>query len=42
MTGTRSRWLVFLIGLALAASVEAQQKKPNILVLMSDDTGFGD
>jgi len=44
MRETRVRWFVSAMGLLLAASAWAQApaKKPNILVLMSDDTGWMD
>ncbi|HKD19176.1 MAG TPA: arylsulfatase, partial [Thermoanaerobaculia bacterium] len=42
MSGTRIRWFAALFGVLLAATVQAQAKKPNILVLMSDDTGWMD
>src|SRR5262245_5289252 len=42
MTGRRFRWFAVLFAVLLAARVEAQEKKPNILVLMSDDTGWMD
>ena len=31
-----------IVGTFLTASVQAQEKKPNVLVLMSDDTGWND
>jgi arylsulfatase len=43
MTGARIRWFVLLAvltGILVAASSEAQAKKPNILVIMADDVGW--
>lgn len=42
MSGTRFRWLGVVMGLALATSAQAQQQRPNVVVLMSDDTGWND
>jgi arylsulfatase len=42
MSGTRIRWFAAMFGVLLAATIQAQAKKPNILVLMSDDTGWMD
>ena len=39
MSATRSRWLAFLFGVLLAATMEAQQK-PNIIFIMGDDIGW--
>ncbi len=33
---------IFAAALALAAGAQAQEKKPNILFIVSDDTGYGD
>ena len=47
LTGTTARWLlpaalaaVFAIGPQLAREAHAQDKKPNILVIMGDDVGW--
>ena len=40
MTMGRARWLASLIGVLLAASAAAQEKKPNILFIMGDDIGW--
>ena len=42
MSGTRNRWFAALLGVLLASAAQAQAKKPNVLVLMSDDTGWND
>jgi arylsulfatase A-like enzyme len=42
---TLKRWLtllIALIGVTLGAAAQAQTKKPNILFIVSDDTGYGD
>ena len=42
---TLKRWLtvlIALIGVTLGATAQAQTKKPNILFIVSDDTGYGD
>ena len=42
---TLKRWLTLLIalvGVTLGATAHAQGKKPNILFIVSDDTGYGD
>jgi arylsulfatase A-like enzyme len=36
------RWFAVMVGVLLTATVQAQAKKPNVLVLMSDDTGWND
>ena len=33
---------IFAAALALAAGAQAQERKPNILFIVSDDTGYGD
>jgi arylsulfatase len=42
MSFTRIRWFTAVFGVLLAASLQAQEKKPNILVLMGDDVGWMD
>ena len=42
LTEIRSMLFILVAVVALAAGPAAAQKKPNILFIVSDDTGYGD